>query len=169
MGVKAAKAESLRNAHENLERQAEKLKEENRAQLDFITYVKQLVTQFDGIDDKMNIAITATKTLGELFKDQAACYDRIGSYLGGMKGGADAKELADRKAFIEYNVSQAIQKLREVCETPLLPLFPGEFTLQMQSHSQENKPMLMNRVSPPQQLKIVAYEFQRSMVNEIRI
>ena len=122
MSFKASEASDLRDAYENLMSQVEKLKNDNQEQLDLITCVTQLVNQFDNIDDKMITAIDAMTELSQLFNEQATCYDKIALYLGGMKTGADAKGLANRKAFIDYNLKQAIKKLKEVCD-PLLPVF----------------------------------------------
>ena len=119
----AVKAVKLREAYEALMSQIEKLKKDNQEQEILIRFVTQLITQFDEIDDKMVNAITAMKELSKLFGEQAACYDKIALYLGGMKTGADAKGSAIRKTFIEYNMTKTLEKLKEVCDPPV-SIFP---------------------------------------------
>src|ERR1700722_7490106 len=117
MGVKAAEAKQLRDAYENLTSQIEKLKQDRQEETDLITLVTQLITQCDDIDQKITSAITAMKELSELFNEQGNCYDKIATYLAGMKTGTDAKTLTNRKAFVDYNMQKAINKLKEVCRT----------------------------------------------------
>ena len=120
MVINATKAVKLREAYEDLMSQVEKLKQDNQEQENLISYVNQLVTKFDEIDDKMINAITAMKELSKLFGEQAACYDKIALYLGGLKTAADAKGLAIRKTFIDYNLGKALEKLKSVCDPLLL-------------------------------------------------
>ncbi|KAF2224082.1 hypothetical protein BDZ85DRAFT_280695 [Elsinoe ampelina] len=107
-------AANLRAAYNTLQEQIKTLEQDRREETALINNVRMLITQFDNIEDKMKEAIKAMTELALLFDEQAASYTRIAGYLDGMKTGASAAEYRNRKVFIQYNLDQAITKLRQL-------------------------------------------------------
>ncbi|KAL7624612.1 hypothetical protein AAE478_006179 [Parahypoxylon ruwenzoriense] len=116
MGVKAAEASNLRKAYDNLMEQVRKLTQDRQEEATLITFVTQLVNAYTDIDGKMSAAIDAIAELAGLFNEQAGCYDKIAVSLGGMWTGTTSDSAVNRKAYINYNMKKAIEKLKELKE-----------------------------------------------------
>jgi hypothetical protein len=114
MGIHAAKAAELRRAYDDLQDQIAKLQKDRKEETDLISFVNLLIVQCTGIEKKMEDAITAMTELSQLFSNQSDCYDKISVSLDRMKTSTDTASLANRKAFIQYQMKVCIKKLKEL-------------------------------------------------------
>ncbi|KAG8625181.1 hypothetical protein KVT40_006932 [Elsinoe batatas] len=114
MITSSVKAGKLRAAYDAYCATIKTLEKDRREETTLINNVRMMITQCDGIEEKMREAITAMTELALLFDEQAGSYTRIAGYLDGMSSGASATELRNRKMFIQFNLDQAITKLRQL-------------------------------------------------------
>jgi hypothetical protein len=118
MAVNANKAAKLNTAWHQLLDQIEEIKKQKLEETTLILFVRELINQFDLIDDKMENAIVAMTELSGLFAAQSKCYNDISLGLQGMDFSIDMEDWENRKAFIDYNLEETINKLKDVSCDP---------------------------------------------------
>ncbi|KAJ4367760.1 hypothetical protein N0V86_009882 [Didymella sp. IMI 355093] len=114
MAVTTGFAVARRKEYEALVEQVNKAKRDNEEETNLIEFVTKMITQGKDIKLKMEAAITAMQELHDLFSNQSACYDKIASYLTGMKAGVKLESVANRKGFVMNCLNGAVGKLAEL-------------------------------------------------------
>lgn len=110
----AHNADNLHKAWGKLWDEYEALKRENENEARLIEFVTKMVAQFDDVDKKIQGAVDAVGTLGQVFQDQADSYEGIRSTLGFLRLGASSADAGNRKAFIGSKLKMSVKKLEEL-------------------------------------------------------
>lgn len=123
----------MRGAHENLQSQVSRYRQEAQEETDLIIFVSEVLAQRSGIDKKLADTISAMMELSSLFRNQSECYEKISQFVQRIQPSQDLVALKSRKMFVQYHVETCANKLREVSERSLRKIilfcFPFIFLL----------------------------------------
>jgi chaperonin cofactor prefoldin len=138
ISLESANSGALRGAHDNLQSQVSRYRQEAQEETDLILFVSRVLAQRSGIDKKLADTISAMMEFSLLFRNQSECYEKISRFVNWMQPSQDLEALKSRKMFIQYQIDTCANKLREVSERSLRKMtfscFPSIFlphTLQL--------------------------------------
>ncbi|KAF7555250.1 hypothetical protein G7Z17_g2327 [Cylindrodendrum hubeiense] len=114
LGFLAHNGDELHDTCATLHNENETLKRENEQEHKLIEWVTGIAKQFDGLEGKINSAVTAVDVLSSMFEHQGKSYRLIKASLGAISSYTNNEDANNRKDFIDHNVKETSRRLEEL-------------------------------------------------------
>ncbi|RSM02934.1 hypothetical protein CDV31_010675 [Fusarium ambrosium] len=114
LGFLSYNADRLAGSYKRLRESYENLKKENASEALLIESMNNMVRQFDGLEMKIQDAITAVGVLSLMFEQQRQSYELIRASLSGMGLMAEEEDAETRNMFIKSQIKGMKKKLQQL-------------------------------------------------------